>query len=112
MLRIFAFVLAFFLAAPSFALNGKFGLSTQSIVTATTVSAVGLAANSRRAYLLIQNQGAVTVTVTIGGAQAASEGIQIVAGGSWEPIVVPLDSIAFKSASSTAAVSVVEGVER
>lgn len=87
----------------------NFAVKTQSTVTATTTSTLAVATNKKRSYLMLVNNGAVNVLVKLGSAHAGSEGISIVAGGYYEPVVAPRDSIYLKSTSSTASVFILEG---
>ena len=48
--------------------------------------------NPNRSYLLIQNNGAGTMSIVLAGVAVAGAGIQIVAGGYWEPLVVPVNT--------------------
>jgi hypothetical protein len=106
---LFLFSVFFVFAAcqPAFA---DFNVQTDALYTATVTSTKVISRNNSRHYLLIQNlSSTIGVTVTLGAAQSAGEGVYIVAGGNWEPIVAPHDSIYLKSASSTASVEIVEG---
>lgn len=82
-------------------------IKTQTVVSATTTSTLALATNKDRRYLLIQNNGAVTVYVKFGSAHSGTEGVWIVAGGNYEPYKAPLESIYLKSASGTADVTII-----
>lgn len=108
-------ILALFLALipgfPGCALGGISAvvMSAPVSVTATTTSTKVLDANAYRNYLIIQNTGSVSVIVKFGAAQTASEGVTIPAGGNYEPFKAPVDSVYLESASSTAAVTLIEG---
>lgn len=78
-------------------------------VTATSSSAQVLAANGLRVYLIIVNTGSVTAYVKFGSVQSGTEGIPIPAGGSYEPIQAPANSVFADTASSTAALVIIEG---
>jgi len=88
-----------------------FKLSSQAAYTVTTTSTKWLEADSYRNYLLCQNNGAVVVSLKVGSVQSGSEGIQIAAGGYYEPFVAPTGSIFMKTASSTASVVCIEGIK-
>jgi hypothetical protein len=65
---------------------------TTTTASPTTSSASILAANTARTYLLLQNQDATAVvTARIGSATA---GVAIPPGGSFEPLVAPIDAVA------------------
>lgn len=85
-------------------------LKTQTIVSATGTSTLLLAANQRRKYLLIINNGSATVYAKGGSIHSSTEGVPIVAGGNWEPFQTPTDAIYLKSASGTQSVSIIEGI--
>lgn len=84
------------------------GLVTQSDVTATTTSTKFLEINPIRNYLLIQNNGSTDVYIKMSSAHSGTEGIKLVAGGAWEPILPPRNSIYIKAASGTDAVTILE----
>lgn len=87
--------------------NASFALTTH---TATTTSTEAVPRNTNRRYLLIQNNGGVTIYVRFGSAHSGSEGVWIAAGGNFEPNVVPVDAVYVRSATSTALVSIYEGL--
>lgn len=110
-----ALVLSLFLynAFPTLALAADLPVATLQTyvgVTATTTAAQALPYQAGRKYLLIQNKGAVQVVLTWNGAGSGTEGIAIPAGGSWEPVVIPVNSLWVKSASSTADVGFTYGL--
>jgi hypothetical protein len=78
-------------------------------VTATTTSTLAMAKNNMRGYLIIVNTGSVTVYAKFGSAHSATEGIPIPAGGSYEPIQAPVNSVYLVTASSTSAVTLLQG---
>lgn len=82
--------------------------STITYPTATTSSTKILNVNNLRQYLIIQNQGAVGVYVST-ATQTASQGILIPPGGSYEPEEAPINAIYVETASSTAALIVIQG---
>lgn len=104
----FLFMIVLLFSFRVFAAPTAVDIKTQTVVTATTTSTVALAENKERRYLLIQNNGAVTVYVKFGAAHSGTEGVWIIAGGNYEPFQAPLESIYVKSASSTAAVTIIE----
>lgn len=101
-------LLSLFLVA-GFAFAEPTILNNQILVSATVTSTLRLAANKNRKYLIIINNGSQTVYVKMGSAHTTTEGIPIVAGGNWEPIQTPIDSVYLKSASGTQSVSINEG---
>lgn len=80
-------------------------------VTGTAgVSAKVLNQNNLRNYLLIQNLGATNIIAKFGSAISSSnEGVVIVAGGNYEPIVAPGNSLYLKAASGSPTYVVIEG---
>jgi hypothetical protein len=89
------------------------GVDVQSLTsfTATTTSTVALAQNTQRKYLLVQNRGAVSVYLKFDSAHSGTEGITVSAGGNYtEACSAPTDSIFIRSDSSTALVTVYEGI--
>lgn len=103
------FLLLTLISLPAVAVTDKVGVRTQVAYSATTTSTQALAYNGARSYLLVQNQGTVSVIVKFMSAQGASEGIVIVAGGNYEPIRVPMDAMYIKSVSGTQTVEIIEG---
>lgn len=77
--------------------------------TATGTSAVAVAANQNRKYLLIQNNGSASVYLKPAVVHSGTEGIVLIAGGVWEPLSVPVDAIYAKSASGSQALVIQEG---
>lgn len=77
--------------------------------SATTTSTLALAKDNARKYLLIQNTGANDILVKFDSAHSASEGIKIIAGGNYEPLIAPTSAIYIKTSSSTSTVSIVHG---
>lgn len=106
-------VLALLFAVNSFA-SGNANISQTKIQRQTTPalstsSALVLAANPDRKYLVIQNTSAISVYVKFGSAHSGTEGVLITAGGNYEPNEVPTDSVYAKSASGTPTLNIVEG---
>lgn len=64
-------------------------------VTAGAASVQLLAANQRRSYLLVQNNGGANVFITFDRPASLSTGVQIVGGinGSYEPLTPPVSSV-------------------
>lgn len=83
--------------------------SAPVVVTATGTSTQVMAGNSFRSYLIIQNTGANSVSVKFGSVQATTEGVVIPAGGAYEPIQAPGNSVWLISLSSTSAVTLIQG---
>ncbi len=87
----------------------QFDHVVETAVTATTASTQWVAPNQSRGYLLIQNNGATNIIVKFGSTISASEGTVIQPGGSYEPSVMPIESVWIKTASSTDSVAITEG---
>jgi len=85
--------------------NAVYTLTTASVST----SALVLAANSSRRYLLIQNNGSQTVYVKFGSTISGTEGIALAAGGSYEAIIPSSAAVYMKAASGTQSLTVYEG---
>ncbi len=94
----------------SFAAQSTTGIVTQSLLSATGTSTLILARNELRTYLLIQNLGTATIIVKFNAAQSATEGIQIPAGGSFEPNLAPRDSVYIESSTGTQSFMLLEGI--
>jgi len=75
-----------------------------SVGVTSTLLAAG---NTSRNYLLIQNKSTVTIYVSIGGAAVLNTGVQIVAGGYWEPLIPPNAAVYGITAAGTALTCVV-----
>ncbi len=106
------FILIFLILSLPFqalAVSDKTGLVNQTSVSVTGTSTLILARNELRNYLLIQNVGTDTIIVKFNSAQSGSEGIQIPAGGNYEPGKVPVESVWIESAAGTQATTVLEG---
>ena len=91
-----------------------FAGSPQSVSVMTsasigTASAVALAANGNRGYLLIQNNGSVTCQVKFGSAITSTEGVQLTAGQYYEPWVAPKEAVYMKCAGAATPIQLVEG---
>lgn len=75
----------------------------------TGTAGLALAKNSYRKSLLIQNRGAAAVRLTVNAAPSSSEGIEVIAGGNWEPYFVPQGGIYCKSSSGTNSLEIIVG---
>lgn len=62
-----------------------------------------------RKYLILINTGGAVAYVKVGSAHVANEGIQIPAGGSWEPRIPPSETVYSKSAAGTNVIKVLDG---
>ncbi len=62
-------------------------------VTVGLVATQLLASNQRRTYLIIQNTSASTIFVTFDRPASLATGVQILAGGNYEPITPPVSSV-------------------
>lgn len=103
----FLALFVFVLSMSAFAAESS--VFNHSEVSVTTTSAQAIAANQSRKYLLVQNKGSTSVLLKVDSAHSASEGVEIPAGGNYEPAAVPLNAIFLKAASGTNACVVVEG---
>ena len=85
---------------------------TATTDTVTSVSSVILSQNALRNYLLIQNKAAAsTIYCKAEGTAptATTADVEIIAGGNWEPPVIPIDAVACVAASGNNWVVTVEG---
>lgn len=103
------FLVLLLLAISPYARAGVYVTSQQLSVSVTTSSVQAISANVNRKYLLIQNRGSASIYVKAASAHSGTEGIEIVAGGAWEPVQTPVDGFYLKSASGTQLAVVVEG---
>lgn len=76
--------------------------------TAELASNEILPANPRRAYLIIQNRSAASVYVNFGQSASAAY-LEIIAGGSYEPLVAPVNSVHVVGAAGGQSIVVIEG---
>jgi len=76
-----------------------------------TSSTTIVAANNKRLYLEIQNQGTSAIYLRLDGgtAVADSTAVQVLPGDEWWGFVLPVSAVTGISASGTNAVAVVEG---
>lgn len=89
------------------------GIDMQSVTsfTATTTSAEAVDSDVRRNYLLVQNRGSVSVYMKFDSAHTGVEGVTIAAGGNYiASCAAPTDAVYIKADSSTALVTVYEGI--
>lgn len=91
-----------------------FGLTfTENVQQDFTVGNTSLQlipANLQRKYLIIVNKGPEHVVIKLGEPHTGLEGIKIISGGNWEPIIAPNARIYAKSLSATnSTVYVLEG---
>lgn len=84
-------------------------LSNTATVTATTTSALLLDRDNQRKCLVVQNTGSYSVYVKPNSAHSSTEGIEIPAGGNWEPPNVPHNPLYVLAASSTVPVKLLYG---
>lgn len=77
--------------------------------TATVTSTLALANDPFRKYFLLQNTGAQSIIVKFGAVQSGTEGIVVVAGGAYEPIMAPTNAVYLRSASSTSTYTIQYG---
>lgn len=80
-------------------------------VTGTAgASAQVLAQNSLRNYLIIQNTGSTILIVKFGSAISSSnEGMQVAAGGAYEPVLAPASAVYIKALSGSPTYTVIQG---
>ncbi len=81
--------------------------STHTDSTVSTAKVL-LASNKYRSYLLFQNRGTASIYLKLVSTISSTEGIEVVAGGSYEPVIAPKDAIYIKAASGTQAYTVME----
>jgi len=105
----FLILLALLIPSLAFPVSNSTGILTQSALNATITSTKILSRNDLRTYLLIQNVGTDTIIVKFNSVQSGSEGIQIPAGGNYEPVLTPKDSVWIESASGSQAFMILEG---
>ena len=105
-------LIAVAILAPLQSFAGPLKVFVQKEYSAGTTSALALAENQSRKYLLIQNKGSQDVYLKFVGASSSTEGVKIIAGGNYEPILVPINAIYLKSASGTQTVTIIEGVQQ
>lgn len=74
--------------------------TTQQDYTATGSSVNILSKNKNRRCLVIRNNGSTTVLVKFDSAHSALENFKITSGSTWEPVVIPVNSIYIKSINS------------
>lgn len=100
-------LLLILLSVGAYALNSL--TFTQTTFSCTTTSSVAIAARPYRKYFLIQNRGSTSVYIKPDSAHSGTEGIEIIAGGNWEPIESPQNSFYCKAASGTDSLTIIEG---
>ena len=113
-LRCFAALLVFsvaMLARQVLAGSDSYNVAHQSTISINTASYQALLPNAARNYLLIVNEGSTSELVQFGSSQTGLQGIQIPAGGSYEPSKVPRDSVYVQASGgvTTQVTYVVEG---
>lgn len=107
-MKFFVYLLLLFSSVGHAAVGDNSKVQSQTTVTATVTSTLGVAENKYRRYLILQNVGSYTVYVKFGSAHSGTEGVWLVPGGVYEPIKPPIGAIYFKSASSTSDVNVID----
>lgn len=112
MLNIVMAVMAMVVSIPAFsAQSSQSAINRQLEVTATTTSNLVIGGHVKRNYLLVVNKGTGPVLLKFVSAHTGTEGILVPAGGNYEPMRVPMDSLYIRSVSGSQLVSVTEGVE-
>lgn len=90
------------------ALRGRF---SPQIINVTDNPSTVLNANSRRVYLIVQNNGINNVYINFGN-KATPGNIKIIPAGNYEPIICPIDSISLITDTGlTSVCAVIEAVE-
>jgi len=82
------------------------------INTGYTINALSvqvLPANNNRTYLLIQNKSAAPVYFSFGNKANVYDGVEIVAGGNYEPYIYPSSSLHMIASVADSDVVIVEG---
>lgn len=105
-MKIFVFILISLFGTYSFGAN-FFGSIVSGTATVTSTSV--LAQNNLRNYLVIQNGGTNPIFVKFGSVQSGTEGIEIIGGGSYEPIEAPANSVFMRTATGSSAYTIIEG---
>lgn len=98
-------LLAAILTLPTFSATTKF----YEADVAVGASAKVLAVDSRRNYLFIQNKGSESIFFKCDSAHSALEGIEIAAGGYYEPFEAPICDVYLKAESGTQTVHILSG---
>lgn len=83
--------------------------TSQADVSASTVSVRVLPKRSARRCLIIQNKGSSTIYIKADSAHTSTENMQLASGASWEPIIIPVNSIYIRSAAGVVTTTVLEG---
>lgn len=96
----------FLLIVSSLAIDATFKL-TEGIATVTSTQAVP--GNGHRTYFIFQNKGTDSIFLKVDSVHIGTEGIEISAGGNYEPFVAPTNSIFIKAASGSQTFSIIEG---
>lgn len=104
-------ILFLLLLAPLKAFSVATAITTQTEVATSTSSAIALAANPKRDYLMIINQDATNkVYLKFGSAHAGAEKFVIIpALGNYEPFLTSRDSVYLESSAGTPTVTILEG---
>jgi hypothetical protein len=88
------------------------GVYNFSTITVTTSPAQITPRDSHRNYILIQNNGTVSVVIKPGSnPTSATNGIVLAAGASYAPLPALVDAWYAESASSTATLTIIEGIK-
>lgn len=84
---------------------------TQTQFNATTLSTVAIAENRSRRCLMVQNMGDSTIIVKFGSSHSGNEGVMISSKSTWQPIIIPVNSLYLKSFSTSPGVNatIIEG---
>ena len=85
--------------------------ATVTDTTVSTTSVEAIAANTSRRYLLIQNTHATNdLFINFGGAATTSD-IQVAAGGNYEALIAPTESVNLIASAAGTTVVITEGVD-
>jgi hypothetical protein len=100
------------MAYPGNPLPENVGLYNFSTISVSTSPGQIIARNTSRNYFLIQNNGAVSVVVKPGSnPSSATNGVVLTAGSTYAPLPAMVDAWYAESASSTATLTIIEGIK-
>lgn len=101
--------LVFLALSPILACYGTTAWQPPVTVTASVTPLKILSADTRRVYLMIQNKGNHSVFLTVDAAAAPGVGVEIFAGGHYEPYRVPSNDLFVSTETATSEVVVMWG---
>lgn len=108
-MKFLCLLLGLCVSAPAFA--GVFAVTINQFITtnATSTSTKVLDTDTKRNYLLIQNNGSENITVKFGQVQTGGEGVVIPPGGNYEPYKGIVDSVWIWTLNTPQAVVILGG---